>query len=112
MNASTLNQNLLPIGRGPAIERLRQLARRTVRRLRAGLAAQRPAAVHLTLADDEIQWIRHPMGRELRCLEGRLWLTVERCSLDIVLDAGDSLMCDVDRPLLVQALGATRCVLN
>ena len=62
-----------------------------------------PAAT-LYLQRDGLQWIGLRAGREIRCLQGRLWLTFDRCLPDVVLDAGDAFLSPDDGPALVQAL--------
>ena len=50
--------------------------------------------------------LAHPLGRQVRCESGTLWLTFDGDSRDVILEAGDSLLCDRDSMLLVQALAA------
>jgi hypothetical protein len=50
----------------------------------------------------------HPLGLTLHCISGCVWLTHDRDSRDIVLEAGESHTCDRDTRLVVHALEAAR----
>lgn len=111
MNATTLLPTPLPAAPMPLGARIRQIFRRLRRRLAATAAPAPVASVVLSLQREQLHSVRHPQGREVRCLEGRLWLTFEHCPVDVFLDPGDSLHCGTHQGLLIQALKPARCLM-
>jgi hypothetical protein len=49
--------------------------------------------------------IEHPRGRRISCIAGALWITFDGEPNDTVLEAGQSLVCEHDTPVLVSAFG-------
>ena len=62
----------------------------------------------VSLAFNARHWVRRPLGCEIFCKEGTLWLTFDNEPADIVLEAGESHRCSVDSALLIQALQSAR----
>jgi hypothetical protein len=73
---------------------------------RARPAASEPADAAIALGKDEIARVEHPLGVTISCRSGRVWLTNDRDRKDVVLDAGESHVCDRDSRLTMQALRA------
>ena len=49
--------------------------------------------------------VASPRGQRVTCLTGVLWLTFDGVSQDVVLEAGQSLVCEHDASLLIAAFG-------
>jgi len=111
MNATTLLPTPAPASPMPLGARIRQSFRRLHRRLVAAAAPAPVASVVLSLRREQLHSVRHPQGREVRCLEGRLWLTFEHCPVDVFLAPGDSLRCGTHQGLVIQALQPARCLI-
>ena len=56
--------------------------------------------------------LKDARGARLTCVEGTLWLTLERSSRDIVLQAGESLEIDRDGTTLVQGMADSRVAIK
>lgn len=57
-------------------------------------------------------WVPDPRARSIRCLQGTLWLTVDGCPKDFILEVGESHIPDSDRPLAIHALADSQYVLS
>jgi hypothetical protein len=64
-----------------------------------------PAARTGTLDSVRVERIEAPLGRRVTCLSGALWLTFDGEPSDIVLEAGPSIVCEHDTPLLISGFG-------
>ena len=110
MNATNLLPTSLPTTPLAVGERFRQ----NLHQLRRHFAAVAPApraCVELSLRREQLHSVRDPQGREIRCLQGRLWLTFENCPVDVFLEPGDSLHCGTHQRLVIQALKPARCLI-
>ncbi|MBX3608700.1 MAG: DUF2917 domain-containing protein [Hydrogenophaga sp.] len=110
MNATTLISTALQAAPMPVGERIQQRLRQVRRRLAKAAPAPR-ACVELSLRRDQLHSVPNPQGREVRCLEGRLWLTFEHCPVDVFLDPGDSLHCGTHQGLVIEAIKPARCLI-
>ena len=90
---------------------IRQIARRLRSRVYTATAPAAADCIELSPQRQQLHSVRHPHGHEIRCLEGRLWLTFEHCPVDVFLDPGDSLHCGTHQGLLIQALKPARCLI-
>jgi hypothetical protein len=70
----------------------------------AGWRAANVPAVAMTLHKGQIWSIRHPRGREVRCLRGALWVTHDGDPKDTVVAAGLTYRADRDTRMLLYAL--------
>jgi hypothetical protein len=59
----------------------------------------------LALANQRTLRLRDALGATLQPVRGTLWITIDGDPRDIVLEAGESFVVDVDRPMVVAALG-------
>jgi hypothetical protein len=78
---------------------------------RRPLAARQRACqptVQVSLARDELHRVRQANGFEIRCHEGRLWLTLDNHPADIFVDAGETYRCAKGAKALLQALTPAR----
>jgi hypothetical protein len=64
--------------------------------------------IEVHLAADELLPLAEIRGTRLRCIEGNLWLTLDRDRRDIFLAPGESFVVDGDGVALLQALAPTR----
>jgi hypothetical protein len=58
-----------------------------------------------TLDQTRVARIDHPRGKRITCIAGALWLTFDGEPADTVLEAGQSMVCELDTPLHVSAFG-------
>lgn len=58
-----------------------------------------------TLNSSAIARVSCPRGQRITCVSGALWLTFDGQPEDYVLEAGQSMFCEHDAPLLIAALG-------
>lgn len=56
-------------------------------------------------------WITSPLGSCIRCAQGTLWVTVDGCLKDIVLEVGESYTADRASPLSIHALSDSQYLL-
>jgi Protein of unknown function (DUF2917) len=82
-----------------------RLGTRLARGLAWLAAFSRPSVRTATLDLTKIERIDNPRGRSITCLSGALWLTFDGEPQDAVLEAGQSLRCEHDVPLLISAFG-------
>jgi hypothetical protein len=52
------------------------------------------------------------LGCRIPCVEGTLWLTVDGCPKDYILEAGDSRLFDTPQPLAIHALSPSVYVVS
>ena len=72
-------------------------------------AAPATAVVSVSALDKgRTLWVDQPMSREVSCLEGTLWLTIDGVQKDLILEAGESHRCDHRSRLAIHALNAAR----
>ncbi|PKO26601.1 MAG: hypothetical protein CVU36_23925 [Betaproteobacteria bacterium HGW-Betaproteobacteria-9] len=69
-------------------------------------ASARTAADTWVLPRGALQCITRPRGCRIECIAGRAWITHDRDPRDIVLEAGESHICDRPERVIVQALEA------
>ena len=62
----------------------------------------------LQLAKEELLGLDDLRGKRLLCIEGNVWLTLDRDLRDIFLGPGDSFVVDRDGVTLLHALAPTR----
>jgi hypothetical protein len=62
----------------------------------------------LQLAGEELLALADIRGARLRCVDGSVWLTLDRDSRDVFLSPGDSFVVDRDGVTLLHALAPTR----
>lgn len=62
----------------------------------------------LQLAGEELLGLADIRGARVRCVEGSVWLTLERDLRDIFLNAGESFVVDRDGLTLLHALAPAR----
>jgi hypothetical protein len=67
-----------------------------------------PAAVELRLAKGGLHAVPQPLGQKICCTQGSLWLTFDNVPVDIVLEVGESHLCDLSSKLMVSALAPAR----
>jgi len=58
----------------------------------------------IALAKGETHWVDRPMGLDVSCQEGELWLALDYQPQDVVLCAGQSYRCTTDSRLSVHAM--------
>jgi hypothetical protein len=68
--------------------------------------------IDVRLAGDELLPMKNIRGRRLRCLEGSVWITLDRDLRDIFLQAGECFVVDRDGMTLVHALAPARLRLD
>ncbi len=69
----------------------------------------RPAsATRRVLEKGVTAWIEKPLGREVVCDAGTLWLTFDGEPQDVILEAGESYRCIKGSKLAIHALAAAR----
>lgn len=83
---------------------------------------QRPAAAprstaepieHLhSLHDGQLMRVAAPLGHEIICVQGTLWITHDGDPKDIVVEAGRSYVADRHAPLVVYALDTARLLVH
>jgi hypothetical protein len=87
----------------------RLIARARLGRLPRDAVSSRPSApLDVSLHRDQLHRVRRPAGRDIRCLEGRLWMTFDNEPADVVLVAGQTWHCGSEVRLLIQALTPAR----
>jgi hypothetical protein len=64
----------------------------------------RPEGRSLTIAHQRSHRLVRSRGRRIGCVEGVVWVTLDRDERDIVLDGGESFVVDCDAPVLIFAL--------
>lgn len=57
-------------------------------------------------------WVPNPRASFVRCLQGTLWLTVDGCQKDLILEVGESYAPDSKNPLAIHALTDSQFVLS
>lgn len=73
----------------------------------------RPASATRHLLDKgATAWIEEPLGREVVCEAGTLWLTFDGEPQDVILEAGESHRCTQGSRLAIHALAAARWSLD
>jgi len=76
-------------------------------RLAAAITGKRTAApARHVLARGATAWVEQPLGREVRCDSGTLWLTFDREPQDLILEAGESHHCEHSSRLAIHAMSA------
>ncbi len=58
------------------------------------------------LLPGQVVSMEHSKGRRIRCTEGHLWVTLEHCPNDYILDPEESLEIDEDGRIVISALDA------
>lgn len=66
------------------------------------------AATELSLKRSELLRVRLRPGREIRCLQGCLWLTFDGNPSDVLVDAGECFRGDAVDSVLISALRPAR----
>lgn len=66
------------------------------------------ATVVLPLARGSTHWVRRPLGREIHCEAGTIWLAYDGEPQDIILESGQSHRCRCASPLSIHALANSR----
>ena len=61
-----------------------------------------------TIARDKILEIKQALGVTIECLEGSVWVTLDRDMRDVILDVGQSFYVDCKQRTLIQALATAR----
>jgi hypothetical protein len=61
-----------------------------------------------TLPKGRLLSVQRPLGHEVHCDSGSLWLTFDRDPRDVILAAGQAHRCDRKTRLIVQALDDAR----
>lgn len=84
----------------------RQFVDRTA--AQATRSGTRTALQAQTLPERQFIGVLRPLGREVHCDSGSLWLTFDGDSRDVILVAGQAHRCDRDTRLIVQALDEAR----
>lgn len=67
-----------------------------------------PVVTHQVLPVRQLRRFDHPLGLQLRCHSGCLWITADGDCRDHVCEAGESYAADTDRRLIVYALEDAR----
>lgn len=80
----------------------------SVSSFKARTASRCAAQVHHRMHRHAILAVPTPLGREIVCLDGSLWLTYDGDPRDIMLGAGQHHVADCAARLLVQALEPSR----
>jgi quercetin dioxygenase-like cupin family protein len=92
-------------GCGETPAQFRPLKMRSTANSREGLEMDGGSNLHLTqLAEGDVIRIRDTEGKSLIVFEGRVWLTQDEDSRDIVLEAGESFVLDRGGVAIAQAL--------
>jgi Protein of unknown function (DUF2917) len=63
-----------------------------------------PSPSTQTLAQHATYWVTHPQHRRVHCDAGVLWLAFDRDTRDVVLEAGQTHLCQNDARLSIHAL--------
>ncbi len=92
--------------RQPAVIGLPRAFGAWLQALRARPAATTQAA---DLDKGATLWVDQPLARQVQCVQGTLWLTFDGEPQDVVLEAGQSLVCPHGSRLAIHAL-APSCV--
>lgn len=74
-------------------------------------AKVQPRESVMSCTRNQILEVKTPLGVTLECLRGRIWITLDGDSRDVVLDAGQTFTVDRDQRTLVMALdeATVRC---
>lgn len=107
MNTFHPAASLTPPSAPPGTRRSPDLFARLIATLfdRLGTA---PATVVMPLARGSTHWLHRPLGREIHCEAGTLWLAHDGEPQDIVLESGQSHRCGCASPLSIHALANSR----
>jgi hypothetical protein len=65
-----------------------------------------------TLAGGQMLRVDAPLGHEIVCVQGSLWITHDGDPKDIIVDAGQRYVADRHAPLVVYALDKARFLLH
>lgn len=105
MNTISLDPSLRRPAAAPLIKGLAGLLNRLplAARQRTG-----QATVQVSLARDGLHRVHQANGFEIRCHQGRLWLTLDNHPTDIFVDAGETYRCAQGAKALLQALTPAR----
>lgn len=103
MNTFHLADSSLRIPDRPDAAHRSRLLNRVVATLLLGASDAAPAVV-MPLARGSTHWVRRPLGREISCEAGTLWLAFDGEPRDIVLEAGQSHRCACASLLSIHAL--------
>jgi Protein of unknown function (DUF2917) len=63
-----------------------------------------PIPSRQTLTQHATYWVAHPQHRQVRCDAGVLWLAFDHDARDVVLEAGQTHLCQNDARLSIHAL--------
>jgi hypothetical protein len=104
MNRAILSASAPAIDLGNVFRRLQSWLTVGARRTAASGAPLEQFVTTRCMDAGRTLWIARPLGREVTCERGTLWLTFDGQQRDIVLEAGQSIRCDSQSRLAIHAL--------